>query len=444
MKQSKLFYKTNKNKSANTDSVSHDLLIRAGYIDQLMAGVYSFLPLGFRVLKNIENIIRKNMEDIGGQEILMPVLQPKENWVKTDRINIEKEIIFLLKGNGDKEYILGPTHEEVVTPLAKKMVFSYRDLPFYVFQIQDKLRDELRPKSGLLRVREFLMKDLYSFHANQADLDKYYEVVAKSYEKIFKDCGIGKVTHRTLASGGSFSKYSDEFQTITNAGEDLIYICKKCGIGINKEIYPIKSSEAGVLPSAKQFDRVKAENPKCPKCGNSEFEEKKAVEVGNIFKMGTRFSAPFDLKFTDRDAQDKPVLMGCYGIGLGRLMGAIIETSHDGKGIIWPKSVAPFLVHLIELDKGQKVAKVAEKLYTDLQNKGIEVLYDDRQGKSAGEKFAEADLIGIPYRVVISEKTLEKNSVEIKERSQESAKLIKINSLRKLFRIQNSVFRSQN
>src|SRR3989344_4685604 len=236
MLQSKLFYKTNKNKNANADSVSHDLLTRAGYIDQLMAGVYSFLPLGFLVLKNIEKIIRENMVAIGGQEVLLPVLQPKENWVKTGRLESLKDIIFRLKGNGDKEYVLGPTHEEVVTPLAKKVVFSYRDLPFSVFQIQTKFRDELRVKSGILRTREFLMKDLYSFHSTQADLDKYYEVAANSYEKIFKECGIGKLTYRTLASGGSFSKYSDEFQTITNAGEDLIYICKKCGIGINKEI----------------------------------------------------------------------------------------------------------------------------------------------------------------------------------------------------------------
>ncbi len=411
MLQSKLFYKTTKNKTAGADSVSHDLLTRAGYIDQLMTGVYSFLPLGFRVLKNIENIVRKNMQDIGGQELLLPVLQPKENWVKTDRINIEKEIIFLLKGNGDKEYVLGPTHEEVVTPLAKKIVFSYRDLPFYVFQIQDKLRDELRPKSGLLRVREFLMKDLYSFHANQADLDIYYETVAKAYEKIFKELGISKLTHRTLASGGSFSKYSDEYQTLTESGEDTIYICTKCHIAINKEI--------------------KAENPKCPKCNNAEFQEKKAIEVGNIFKMGTRFTKPFDLKFTNRDGQDKPVLMGCYGIGLGRLMGAIVEASHDDKGIIWPKSVAPFLVHLLQIENTPKVKKAVLKLYADLQKENITVLYDDRQDKSAGEKFAEADLLGIPYRIVVSEKTLVKNSVEVKERGSSSAKLVKISQIKK-------------
>ncbi|OGZ62426.1 MAG: hypothetical protein A3C58_03445 [Candidatus Staskawiczbacteria bacterium RIFCSPHIGHO2_02_FULL_34_10] len=414
MLQSKLFYKTNKNKSANVDSISHDLLIRAGYIDQLMAGVYTFMPLGFLVLKNIENIIRRNMVEIGGQEILMPVLQPKENWVKTDRINIEKEIIFLLKGNGDKEYVLGPTHEEVITPLAKKVVFSYRDLPFYVFQIQEKLRDELRPKSGLLRVREFAMKDLYSFHANQADLDKYYEVVAKSYEKIFKECGIGRLTYRTLASGGSFSKYSDEYQTLTQAGEDTIYICEKCNIAINKEI--------------------KAENPKCPKCNNTEFEEKKAIEVGNIFKMGTRFSVPFDLKFTDKDAHDKPVLMGCYGIGLGRLMGAIVEASHDDKGIIWPKSVAPFLVHLINIENNPKVKKATQKIYIDCQKEGIEILYDDRENKTAGEKFGDSDLLGIPYRVVVSEKTLAKNSVEVKERGKAKIQLVKISQINKILK----------
>lgn len=412
MLQSKLFYKTIKNKSAHGDSISHDLLVRGGFIDQLMSGVYTFLPLGFSVLKKIENIIRKNMQDIGGQEILMPVLQPKENWVKTNRIELEREILFRVEGNGNKEYVLGPTHEEVVTPLAKKVIFSYKDLPFYVFQIQDKLRDELRPKSGLLRVKEFWMKDLYSFHATQADLDGYYETVAKAYLRIFKEVGLGKSTYRTLASGGSFSKYSDEFQTLTEAGEDIIYICQKCKTAINKEI--------------------KAENPSCPKCKNGTFDEKKAVEVGNIFKLGTKYSAPFELKFTDRDAHDKPVLMGCYGIGLGRVMGAVAEASHDDRGIIWPKSLAPFLVHLISLENKPKVKKAAELLYRELQKQNIEVLYDDRQNKSAGEKFAEADLIGIPYRVVVSEKTLAKNALEFRERGNSKVQLVKAKQLLKL------------
>jgi prolyl-tRNA synthetase len=405
MLQSKLFYKANKNKSAEADSVSHDLLTRAGYIDQLMAGVYSFLPLGYRVLKNIENIIRQNMEAVGGQELLLPVLQPKEHWQKTGRWDT-LDVLFKVKGSGDKEYAMGPTHEEIVTPLAKKVVFSYRDLPFSVFQIQTKFRDELRAKSGILRTREFVMKDLYSFHANQADLDAYYEKLAKAYTNIFKVLGLGKITYRTLASGGSFSKYSDEFQTVTQAGEDIIYVCKKCGIAINKEI--------------------KAENPACPECNNEEFEEKKAVEVGNIFKLGTKFSAPFDLKFTDKDAQDKPVLMGCYGIGLGRLLGAIVEASHDDKGIVWPKSVAPFLVHVIQIENNAKVAKASQTLYKSLQKENIPVLYDDRTQKNPGEKFAESDLLGIPYRIVVSERTLKENSVELKERIKEKAKLVKI------------------
>ena len=413
MLQSKLFYKTNKNKSANADSVSHDLLIRAGYIDQLMAGVYTFLPLGFKVFKNVEHIIRDHMEQIGGQELLMPVLHPKENWVKTGRIEKEKEILFVVKGNGEKEYVLGPTHEEIVSPLARKIIFSYKDLPLYVFQIQEKFRDELRPKSGLLRTREFAMKDFYSFHANQADLDSYYATVAKAYKNIFSECGIGKITYRTLASGGSFSKYSDEFQMLTEAGEDTVFICKKCKLAINKEI--------------------KAENPSCPECKNSDFEEKKSIEVGNIFKMGTRYSLPFELKFTDKDGHDKPVIIGCYGIGLGRLMGAVVEASHDEKGIIWPKTIAPFSVHLLQLDGKPKIQAAAKKIYAQLQKENIEVLYDDRQNKAAGEKFADADLLGIPYRIVVSEKTFAKNSVEFKERGKAAIKLVKINQLSKLF-----------
>ena len=391
-------------------------------MDQLTSGVYSFLPLGFRVLKNIEKIIRREMESIGGQELLMPVLQPKENWVKTGRWE-SLDILFKVEGSGDKEYALGPTHEEVVAPLAKRVIFSYKDLPLSVFQIQTKFRDELRAKSGILRTREFLMKDLYSFHSSDKDLEDYYEKVAKSYEKIFKECGVGKITHRTFASGGTFSKYSEEFQTITDAGEDIIYVCQKCNMAVNKEI--------------------KNENPTCPSCKNEEFKEKKSVEVGNIFKMGAKYSIPFDLKFTDRNGEDKSVLMGCYGIGVSRLMGAVSEANHDGKGIIWPKSVAPFTVHLIGIEKNGKTLKVALKLYADLssfvktsdgQAKQIEVLWDERQDKSPGEKFAEADLIGIPYRVVVSEKTIAKNCVELKERGKDSVRFVKIKELAKIFK----------
>lgn len=420
MLQSKLFYKTVKERSAEIEAVSHDLLVRGGFVDQLMAGVYTFLPLGFKVLKRIENIIRRNIEDIGGQEMLMPALSPKENWQKTGRWET-LDILFKLKGAGDREYALAPTHEEVVSPLAKKIILSYKDLPIYVFHIQDKFRNELRAKSGILRTREFMMKDLYSFHASQEDLDKYYEKAAKAYDNIFKESGVGKLTYRTLASGGSFSKYSDEFQTLTGAGEDAVYLCKKCYTAINKEII--------------------SENKNCPKCKNSDYEEKKGIEVGNIFKIGSKYSLPFNLKFRDKDGSEKSVLMGCYGIGLGRLMGAIVEVNHDERGIIWPKAVAPFDVHLISVGESIKVKRATEKIYKDLsrhsrtpslagQKKNIDVLYDDRQEKTAGEKFVEADLIGIPFRVVVSEKTLAKNSVEIKKRGEKQVKLVKISNLK--------------
>jgi prolyl-tRNA synthetase len=258
------------------------------------------------------------------------------------------------------------------------------------------------------------MKDLYSFHATQEDLEKYYEKLAKVYSNIFKECGIGKFTFRTLASGGSFSKYSDEFQTITPAGEDIIYICQKCKTAINKEI--------------------KAENTKCPKCGNENFEEKKSIEVGNIFKLGTKYSEPFDLKFKDKDGKENNVLMGCYGIGLSRLLGAIAEVNNDENGLIWPKNIAPFLAHLIFIGEDKKVKTTASKIYQELKKNKISVLYDDRQDKSVGEKFAEADLIGLPFRIVVSEKTLKLNSVEIKERNKTTAKLVKIKDLIKLLK----------
>jgi len=414
MKQSQLFYKTTKERSPDVESISHDLLTRAGFVDQLMSGVYTFLPLGFRVLKNIEDIVRKNMIEADGQEILMPVLQPKENWLKTGRWN-NLDVLFKIRGSGDKEYALGPTHEEVVSPLAKKNILSYRDLPFSLFQIQTKFRDELRAKSGILRTREFLMKDLYSFHDSQEDLDKYYEKMTKVYFKVFKELGIGKETYLTFASGGTFSRYSHEFQMVTEAGEDLIYVCNKCKTAINREI--------------------KSETPACPTCSSDSFEEKKAVEVGNIFHLGTKFSLPFDLKYKDKFGVEKPVIMGCYGIGISRVMGAIVEANFDERGIIWPKEIAPFLVHLIGIkSENKKVKATVEKIYQDLQKQGVQVLYDDREDKSPGEKFAEADLIGVPFRVVVSEKTLAKNSVELKERSKKEVRLVKIKQLIKLLK----------
>jgi len=406
MQQTKYKIPTLKETPKDADNVSSALLLRGGFIDKLSSGVYTFLPLGLKVLKKIENIVREEMNNIGAQEILMPALHIKEYWEKTDRWQID--VMFKTKSKTGQEYGLGWTHEEIITPLAKRFINSYRDLPLYLYQIQTKFRDELRAKSGLLRTREFSMKDLYSFHTDESNLDKYYEKVKNAYFKIYKRLGIGEKTVLAYASGGAFSKYSHEFQTITESGEDEIYLCKKCNIAINKEI--IK------------------ENPFCPECKKKDFEIKKAIEVGNIFKLGTRFSKAFNLTYLDKEGKQKEVIMGCYGLGPTRTMGAIVEVMHDEKGIIWPQEIAPFMVHLLFLGKDQKVKKQADKIYLDLQKKGIEALYDDRE-ESAGVKFTEADLIGIPYRVVVSERTLAKDSVGIKRRNKKDEILVKIKDL---------------
>ncbi|MDD2730705.1 MAG: His/Gly/Thr/Pro-type tRNA ligase C-terminal domain-containing protein [Candidatus Portnoybacteria bacterium] len=409
MRQSTLAAKIRREAPKDEESLNAIWLIRAGFIDKLAAGIYSFLPLGLKTLRKIENIIREEMIAIGGQEILMPALHPKENWEKTGRWST-LDVLFKLSGVGDKDYALGSTHEEIVSPLVKKIVFSYKDLPLYLFQIQTKFRNEPRAKSGLLRTREFSMKDLYSFHADAADLDKYYEKAIAAYKNIFKKCGLGEKTYLTLASGGSFSKYSHEFQTASETGEDTIYICQKCQLAINKEI--------------------KDENPVCPECQNKDFKETFAVEVGNIFKLGTKYSAPFDLKYKDEKGQEQTVIMGCYGLGPTRLMGAVVETYHDDKGLIWPEEVAPFKIHLLALGDDDKIKKEADKLYEKLLAEGLEVLYDER-AISPGEKFAEADLIGLPWRLVISEKTLEKKSVELKKRDAKEVELIDLDKAAK-------------
>jgi len=405
MRQSEIFTKVLREAPKDEPSTNAQLLIRAGFVDKLMAGIYSYLPLGFRVFKKIENIIREEMNHIGGQELFLPVLHPKALWEKTGRWQYEE--MFKLKNREEKEFSLGWTHEEIVTPLVKSFVNSYKDLPVYVYQIQDKFRDELRSKSGLLRGREFIMKDLYSFHATEEDLNEYYEKVKKAYFKIFQRCGLSKQTFLTLASGGTFSKYSHEFQTITSAGEDEIYLCPKCNLAINKEI-------------------IQEEKNQCPQCGNQDLELKKSIEVGNIFKLKDKYTRIFDFKFQDKDGQEQIVMMGCYGIGLGRLMGTIVEIYHDESGIMWPAAVAPFQVHLLDLAKKQ----AGEKLYRDLQAAGIDVLYDDRLNKTAGEKFAEADLLGIPLRVVVSRKTLASNSVEIKKRTEKNVRLVKLSRIK--------------
>ncbi|MCK9578333.1 His/Gly/Thr/Pro-type tRNA ligase C-terminal domain-containing protein [bacterium] len=399
MKQSHLFTKTQKENPAGEISINAQYLIRAGFVDKLSSGIYTFLPLGLRVVKKIQDIVRNEMDALGAQEILMPSLHPKENWETTGRWDVEE----MYKIDGEP-YGLGWTHEEIVTPLLKKFILSGKDLPKAVYQIQTKFRNEPRAKSGLLRGREFVMKDLYSFHENQDDLDDYYEQVKEAYFKVYNSLGLGEITYLTLASGGTFSKYSHEFQTITNAGEDIIYICPKCKLATNKEVF----------------------DGKCPQCGSTNLEEKKAIEVGNIFKLGTKYTAPF--AFNGQNGS--PLVMGCYGIGITRLLGTVVETMNDTKGMIWPQSIAPFAIHLIQIDGGdESVAPKGEELYDILQKEGFEVLYDNRGEKTVGEKLNDADLIGIPLRIIISKKTLAEDSVELKERKEEKSSLVKIKEL---------------
>ena len=398
MRQSKLFTRTQKDTPKDETSYNAQTLMRAGFIDKLAAGVYTFLPLGLRVHNKICKIIREEMDAIGGQELLMPALTPKEVWETTDRWD-NFDARFKLTGGDEKEYALGATHEEIVTPTVAKQVLSYKDLSISVYQIQTKFRNEKRAKAGLIRGREFSMKDMYSFHPSDEALNEYYKIAQKAYFKVFERLGLIDITYLTYASGGAFSKYSHEFQTVSESGEDTIHICEKCQIAINQEII--------------------AESPACPHCGNTELVAKKAIEVGNIFKLGTRFSAPFKFNFKDAAGVDQPVIMGCYGMGPSRLMGTIVEVSHDDRGIIWPEAIAPFKVYLISL--GQD--KEADKLYEDLKAAGVEVLYNDNE-VGPGEKMADADLFGCPYRVLISPKSIVAGGAEIKRRGSSEAVIV--------------------
>jgi prolyl-tRNA synthetase len=397
MKYSNLFPKTTKQDSAGAESINHKLLIKGGFVHQEMAGVYSYLPLGWRVLDKISNIVREHMDLIGGQELNMPSLHPGDNWKKTGRFS-SFDVLFKLKGASDADLVLGPTHEEIIYPLVAENVKSYRDLPLYLYQIQTKFRNEPRAKAGLLRGREFLMKDLYSFHTSDEDRDNYYERVRETYLKIFKRIGLPVV--KTKASGGTFSALSEEFQTLTANGEDTVLFCTKCDDAINKEI----------------ATKV------CPSCGGK-LRQEKAIEVGNIFPLKRSFAEIFNLTFADKNGEIKIVSAGCYGLGISRTMGAIVEVFNDERGIIWPESVAPYQVHLVGLDLEDKVVLAkAEKIYDHLQKEKIEILFDDRRDISAGEKFADCDLIGIPYRVVISKKTQDK--LEVKKRSEKETKFL--------------------
>lgn len=572
MRYSQSFSKTSKTTPHDANSVNAKLLTQAGFIDKQAAGIYNLLPLGLRVLQKINQIIREEMNGVGGQEILMPALHPIDIWEKTGRNRTMDDVLYRTKGAGDKDFVFGPSHEETVTPLAAKFVNSYKDLPKAVYQIQTKFRDEPRAKSGMLRGREFGMKDMYSFHTKEEDLDEYYEKVKEAYLRVYERCGLK--AYVVEASGGAFSdKFSHEFSIETEAGEDTIIFCPKCEIAQNLEVAegkikdpdepeeeekemkevevergptveanakahnvhdskilktvvyayeggylgvvirgdlqineeklvrylgkhvkaasPAELKELGLVQGfispvglskveggLKHAAEVKADGKEldipfiadhsikgvknyvtgankagvdlvnvnlgrdffiedftdlvavtegfaCNKCGGA-LQEITAVEAGNIFKLGTKFAKDFDLKFTDEDGTQKPVIMGCYGIGNTRLLGTIVEAMHDDNGIIWPKSVAPFAVHIVRLGPDQETVKAADKLYDELTEQGVEVLYDDRE-ESAGIKFNDADLIGIPLRLVVSSRNLKDGKVEWKERSESEGKQVDLN-----------------
>ena len=442
MKFSNLFTKTLREAPADETAVNAQLLIRGGFVFKNSAGIYSFLPLGWRVVQKIMNIVREEMNAIGGQEMFMPALVEKKYMEPTARWNLDvgykavsqtdlNSAIQDSKFKIQDSFVLGWSHEEVLTAIASKYVSSYKDLPFAAYQIQTKFRNEARAKSGLLRGREFMMKDLYSFHASEKDLEAYYEKAKEAYFRVFERCGLKSIY--TLAGGGVFTdKFTHEFQVLSEVGEDTIFLCSECGYAENSEISKLKNAD------------------KCPKCPSTRTSteahskssgqmagnivEKKAIEVGNIFNQGTKYSDSLGLSFVDESGVKNSVWMGAYGIGISRLMATIVEVSNNEKGIIWPDSVAPYKIHLIVLDDRKEES---EKIYDDLIKAdspvGGEVLYDDRSDKTAGEKFADADLIGCPWRIVVSNKTLDKNSVEIKRRNEKETELINTGDLKNRF-----------
>jgi len=405
MKVSHLFTKTSKNHPADETAKNAQLLIQAGYIHKEMAGVYTYLPLGKRVLDQIMQIIREEMNAVGGLEMSLTALQSKELWEASGRWDDKvMDVWFKTKLNGGGEVGLAPTHEEPLTNLMKNHISSYKDLPVYPYQFQIKFRNELRAKSGLMRGREFWMKDLYSFSRDQAEHDAFYEKISEAYMKVYERLGLGGITYKTFASGGSFSKYSHEFQTLSSIGEDTIFVHEGKKIAVNQEVYT---------------DEVLADLG----VSKDELVEKHAVEVGNIFSLGTKFSDALNLTFTDEDGGVKTVIMGCYGIGPSRLMGLIAEHFADDKGLVWPKNIAPFQVYLARLGQDDEVVQAAEAVYNYLTENKVTVLYDDRDVRP-GEKFADADLLGMPYRVVVSAKTLAQNQLELKGRTEAEAQLV--------------------
>lgn len=411
MRQSKLFTKTRREAPKDEVAKNAQLLIRAGYIHKEMAGVYAYLPLGLRVLENIKKIVREEMNKIGGQEMIMTSLQRKELWEQTDRWDDEKvDVWFKSALKNGAEVGFGWSHEEPITDMMKNYISSYRDLPVFTYQFQTKLRNELRAKSGIMRGREFVMKDMYSYTTDEAAHKAIYDATTAAYLRIFERTGLGDRTFLTFASGGAFTQFSHEFQTLSDVGEDVIYLDRSKKIAVNKEVL---TDEVLAQLDLKRDD----------------LEEVSAIEVGNIFSFGGTKSEQLGLLFKDEKGETKPVTLGSYGIGITRLMGTIVEVLSDDKGIVWPAEVAPYPVHLISIANGNAdVIAEADRVYDLLIEHGIEVLYDDRDAR-AGEKFADADLIGIPKRMIVSEKTMSNASVEMVDRASGTTAMVPESSI---------------
>ena len=404
MRRTTLFTKTSKSSPAGEVAKNAQLLIRAGFVAKEMAGVYDYLPLGKRTLDNIIQVIREEMNAVGGNELSLTALQSSETWQTTGRWSDEvMDVWFKTTLANGSELGLAPTHEEPITRLMRSYISSYKDLPAYPYQFQIKFRNELRAKSGIMRGREFWMKDLYSFSRDRQEHEVFYEDITQAYHRVYDRLGLGELTYKTFASGGSFSKYSHEFQTISEVGEDTIYVHAGKRIAINEEVLSEEVlSDLGV--------------------SREELQEQKAVEVGNIFTLGERFSDALDLRYTDENGQQQTVFMGSYGIGPSRLMGLIAEQFADEKGLVWPKNIAPFDVYLVRIG-GEEAVKQADAMYHQLQEAGIEVLYDDRDTRP-GEKFADGELMGIPYMLTVSDRLIEGGEFELKRREDGSVQLL--------------------
>lgn len=412
MRLTNLFTKTSKTIPADETARNAQLLIQAGYVYKVMAGVYAYTPLGLIVLENIKRIVRQEMNAIGGQELIMSSLQRRDTWEVTGRWDDEAvDVWFKSKLKDGMEVGFGWSHEEAILEMMRQFVNSYKDLPTSVYQFQTKMRNELRAKSGIMRGREFIMKDMYSLHASQEDMDQYYDQAIEAYKRCYDRLGLGDSTFVTFASGGAFTKFSHEFQTICEAGEDVLYVNGDRNVAVNEEVLDAAAEEIDI--------------------DKSELKPVKSAEVGNIFKFGTEKSEKMNIFYTDHEGAQKPIYLASYGIGITRVMGVIVEKFADEKGLVWPKSVAPALVYLARLGDEQEVVSQADALYGAMQEEKISVLYDDRDLRP-GEKFADADLLGIPYRVVVSQKTTDNQVFELKKRESDTTEHLSKEQLLKL------------